>query len=225
MRRVYKIVAASVLAAIPVVWVSAQQFPAAPMPRQDPRFNSGNRELDRQSFGQANPTSGAGDTFTAQPLPKEFALLDRQSIFSKDHRAVSDTKKPVFTGTQSTLVLRGAMKEGDQVYKANIEDTSSSKAPTWVEIGQILTANGARINEITLDHIIVTKPGGATRRIRIGEKLEEGEIVSGPAQAAARASTPTTRPAPTAAASTAGTAGEDAILEMMRERRQKEIGQ
>ena len=233
MKRIYKTLGVCVLAAAaPVVWVSAQQFPSGQMQRQDPRFDATNRAQRQPFLGSTNSTStptststSSGNTgFSVMPLPKEFALLNDRSIFSKDHHAISNDKKPIFNTTPSKLVYRGVIREGNQ-FKATIEDTSTSRPPEWVEPGKILTMNGARINEITLDHIIVTKPGGATRKIRVGENLEEGEVMSGPAPVAAGAALPTTRPAPTAAGSTTGTAGDDAILAMMRERRQKELGQ
>jgi hypothetical protein len=222
MRKFHKILIATGLAAIPVVWVSAQQFPA----RQDstsPRQFDFNGPPARDAFagqGQSSTTVTTPVTYTAQPLPREFAILNTKSIFSKDHLAVSaDRAKPIFTGTQSSLFFRGIMKEGDH-FLANIEDNSSHKIQ-WVSIGDLLTFNGARINEITLDHIIVDR-GGTARQIGIGETLDGGKSVPQPAPSPSVAASKGT---PTAAASATGTASEDSILESMKARRLKELGQ
>jgi hypothetical protein len=227
MRRLYKILLTSGLAAIPVVWVSAQQFPS----RQEPprRFDFSGPPSGRDSFAapaQADAnrpgnSNGAGVvTYTAQPLPKEFAILNTRSIFSKDHMAVSAGHRPIFSGTQSSLYFRGIMKEGDH-FLANIEDNSSHKVQ-WVSVGDLLTFNGARINEITLDHIIVDR-GGTARQIGVGEALDGGKSVPQPGPTASAASS--SKGAATASASGAGAPSEDSVLEAMKARRLKELGQ
>jgi hypothetical protein len=227
MRRLYKILLACGLAAIPVVWVSAQQMPS----RQETprRFDFSNPPPARDSFAQpgqsdANRSSGNATTsvsFTAQPLPKEFAILDTRSIFSKDHLAISASRgRPVFSGTQSNLFFRGIMKEGDR-YLANIED-NSSHATQWVAIGEMLTFNGARITEINFDHIVVDR-GGTARQIGVGERLDGGKSVPQPGPTASAA--PSAKAAATASAADTGAAAEGSILESMKARRLKELGQ
>ena len=229
MRKLYKILAVAGLAAIPVVWVSAQQFPSRQDAPQARQFDFSGPPPARDSFGgraqpetnQSNASANALVTYTVQPLPREFALLNSRSIFSKDHLAVStDHARPIFSGTQSSLFFRGIMKEGDH-FLANIEDSSSNKTE-WVSTGSMLTFNGARITEITFDHIVVDR-GGTARQIGVGESLDGGKSVPQPAATASVA--PSSKNAPTAAASTAGTASEDTILEAMKARRLKELGQ
>lgn len=235
MRRLLKILAVSGLAAIPVVWVSAQQFPSRQDAPQARQFDFSQRSAPRDAFNGKQPEaassapSDAPVNYTVQPLPREFALLNTRSIFSKDHMAVSaERARPIFTGTQSSLFFRGIMKEGDQ-FKANIEDNSSHKTE-WVVNGSMLTFNGARITEITFDHIVVDR-GGTARQIGVGESLDGGKSVPQPVpqpvpQSGATASAVSSaKNAPTAAASTTGTASEDTILEAMKARRLKELGQ
>lgn len=233
MRRLLKILAVSGLAAIPVVWVSAQQFPSRQDAPQARQFDFSERSAPRDAFNNNAPRPETGSnasnetpvSYTAQPLPQEFALLNTRSIFSKDHMAVSAQRsRPIFTGTQSSLFFRGIMKEGDH-FLANIEDNSSHKTE-WVSIGSMLTFNGARITEITFDHIVVDR-GGTARQIGVGESLDGGKSVPQPVPqpgATASAVSPA-KNAPTAAASTTGTASEDAILDAMKARRLKELGQ
>ncbi|HSZ56880.1 MAG TPA: hypothetical protein VK797_14525 [Tepidisphaeraceae bacterium] len=233
MRKFYKILAVTGLAAIPVVWVSAQQFPSRQDSPQARQFDFSGAPPARDSFSgraqpetnQANASANALVTYTVQPLPREFALLNSRSIFSKDHLAVStDHARPIFSGTQSSLFFRGIMKEGNH-FLANIEDSSSNKTE-WVSIGSMLTFNGARITEITFDHIVVDR-GGTARQIGVGESLDGGKSVPQPAvtPAVTAGVAPSAKNAPTAAASTAGTASEDTILEAMKARRLKELGQ
>jgi len=169
-------------------------------------------------------------TYQAQPLPKEFSLLMTKSIFSKNHVAYqpdTQTNPAVFpTATVSALVLRGAMREGTR-YLANIEDTSSSsKPPTWVGEGDLLTSNGARVTEITLEHIIVEKNGGR-RMITIGVNLDAGERLT--PTSVATSGGPTASAATGASAvnvtSATGTTTDEEVADMMRRRRALELGQ
>src|SRR6185312_3568441 len=138
-------------------------------------------KADAGGFVFVQPVTSGPATFQSQPLPKEFALLMSKSIFSKNHMAVQPNapKAPVFEKTTvSALVLRGAMRE-DTHNIANIEDTGDSKKITWVSEGDLLTSNGARVTEITLDHIVVEKNGGR-RLITIGVNLDQGEKLPTP---------------------------------------------
>jgi len=177
------------------------------------------------------PVATGPFTFSVQQLPKEYALLNNRSIFSKDHRAIQpDEKKPVFENAPvAALVLRGAMRldAGAKPYAAQIEDINSSKAPTWVSEGDLLTASGARVTEITLDHIVVEK-NGVRRLITIGVNLDQGEKLPTPSSGTASVS-------PTASAgaeesqvkiaASAGNTSEEDVADMMRRRRQAQLGQ
>jgi hypothetical protein len=128
--------------------------------------------------------------------------------------------------------LRGAtqLDTGEKPFTAQIEDTNSSKSPTWVVEGQILTSSGARVVEITLDHIVVEKDG-ARRMITIGVNLDQGEKVPTPAGTASASPTGDAGTAGTGAspvkiaASETGNTSEEDVAEMMRRRRQAQLGQ
>jgi hypothetical protein len=178
------------------------------------------------------PVATGPFVFKAMQLPQEFALLNTKSIFSKDHRSTQTDVKPVVfpDAPVAALVLRGAMRldVGEKPFTAYIEDTNGSKPPTWVVEGQFLTSSGARVTDITLDHIIVEK-NGARRLITIGVNLDQGENLpnssSGTASVSPTAGANSGDSQVKIAASDAGnTSGED-VADMMRRRRQQELGQ
>jgi hypothetical protein len=205
----------------------------------------GSRDSGLRSSNSFSPTmpksSGA---FVAKPLPPDLIILTSRSIFSRDHRAVAAASDrpsgpPIFKSDVAKLIFRGAMLENDH-YLAFIEDSGNSRPPQWVSIGQALTANGAQINDITLDHIVVEK-SGTVRQIGVGENLDSGtRLPSPPASASLNSSASSAgtslsgaRPnstsgtgGPTAAtASTTGTATDEDVADMMRRRRVQELGQ
>lgn len=194
-------------------------------------------------------SSGA---FTSKELPAELAILKSRSIFSRDHRAVAAatdrSTAPIFRSDVTKLVFRGAMLETDH-YVAFIEETGGSRPPQWVSIGQLLTANGAQINDITLDHIVVEK-SGTVRKIEVGDSLDSGtrlpsppataslNTTSGPAAVGSagnanagnaagnsKPGTLNTSATPAVTASTTGTASDEDVADMMRRRRVQELGQ
>ena len=177
------------------------------------------------------PVATGPFTFTAQPLPQQYTLLNNRSIFSKDHRSIQPEgpKKPVFENAPvAALVLRGArqLETPDNQITAQIEDINSSKAPTWVVEGQVLTSSGARVVEITLDHIVVEK-NGIRRLITLGVNLDQGEKMPTPSSgtASATASSGADTSQVKIAASSAGNTSEEDVADMMRRRRQQELGQ
>jgi hypothetical protein len=218
--------------------------------RQRSNFDSGNSSSNNSapSVSGSTPKVEAGRTpsfvppvvtgpitFPAQQLPKDYALLLTRSIFSKDHRSVQPDapKAPVFASASvAALVFKGAMRldSGPQPYQAQIEDmNNSSKPPTWVSEGELLTSSGARITEITLDHIVVEK-NGSRRMITIGVNLDQGEKLP----AAATTGSPSGSPAPAPntgsspvkiAASSDIAPALETVADQMRRRRQQEMGQ
>jgi len=208
--------------------------------------DAGSRSSNRVQQPMAAPKSSGA--FTAKPLPADLMILKSRSIFSRDHRAVAEASDrsnaaPVFTSAVEKLIFRGAMREGDgNHYVAFIEDSAGSRPPQLVSIGQLLTANGAQINDITLDYIVVEK-SGTVRQIAVGENLDSGtRLPSPPASASlnsgasaapavpSNATTPSARPngaaTPNAVtASTTGTASDEDVAEMMKRRRVQELGQ
>jgi hypothetical protein len=208
--------------------------------------DAGSRSSNQFQQPMAAPKSSGA--FIAKPLPADLMILKSRSIFSRDHRAVaeaSDTSnaRPIFTSAVEKLIFRGAMREGNgDHYVAFIEDSAGSRPPQWVSIGQLLTANGAQINDITLDHIVVEK-SGTVRQIAVGDNLDSGiRLPSPPASASlnsgasaapaapSNATIPSARPNGAAApnaitASTTGTASDEDVAEMMKRRRVQELGQ
>ena len=203
----------------------------------------------------AVPPKSTG-TFNSKPLPPELVLLTKSSIFAKDHRAVaapSDTpKKPIFDSPVAKLIFRGAMRPNGH-FEAYIEDSANSKPAQWVSVGQLLTANGAQIIDITLDHIVVDK-SGTIRQIEVGDNLDSGTKLPGPPVTASagpgasmaspnstsgstdkmapatgsgnsRTANTAAPAAPAVTASTTGTASDEDVAEMMRRRRVQELGQ
>jgi hypothetical protein len=209
--------------------------------------DAGSRSSNQLQQPMAAPKSSGA--FTSKPLPADLMILKSRSIFSRDHRAVAEASDrsnaaPVFTSAVEKLIFRGAMREGEgNHYVAFIEDSAGSRPPQLVSIGQLLTANGAQINDITLDYIVVEK-SGTVRKIAVGDNLDSGtrlpsppasaSLNSGGASAApavpSNSATTSARPnnaaAPNAVtASATGTASDEDVAEMMKRRRVQELGQ
>jgi len=188
-------------------------------------------KADSSKSGFVPPVATGPFTFSVQQLPQEFTLLNTRSIFSKDHRSTQPDapKKVVFEKTEvAELVLRGAVRleTGEKPYTAQIEDVKSDKSPTWVVEGQMLTSSGARVVEITLDHIIVEKDG-VRRLITIGVNLDQGEKLPNASSVTASASPTASGPnaSPVKIAASAGGTSEEDVADMMRRRRQEQLGQ
>jgi hypothetical protein len=171
MRRIgRKICAVAAVVVMPIVWSSAQQFPGRlDARRQSSRYSNRSRS--------ARPSRIDGPiTYRAKPLPKEYEVLLKQSIFSKDHIATPDpdSKPRERTNREVQLKLRGVIREG-QRYLANIEDTGPARVK-WLAEGDSIQSNGGRIQQITLDHIVILR-NGTRRQIGVGENLDAGKVL------------------------------------------------
>jgi hypothetical protein len=165
-----KLCAAALVVATPIVWSSAQQLPG----RLDNRRQS-SRYSNRSRSARPNRVDGP-ITYRAKPLPDEYAILLRQSIFSRDHNPTPDPdaqprQRP---NRESQVFLRGVMREG-QRFLANIEDTGPNRIK-WMSEGDSAPSDRGRIEHITLDHIVIVR-GGTHRLIVVGENLDAGKII------------------------------------------------
>jgi hypothetical protein len=165
-----KICAIAIVVATSIVWCSAQQFPGRlDARRQSSRYS--NRSRSARPSGVDGPI-----TYRAKPLPSEYSVLLKQSIFSKDHASAGnpDSQPRQRTNREVQLKLRGVIREG-QRYLANIEDTGPSRVK-WLAEGDSIQSNGGRIQQITLDHIVVVR-NGTRRQIGVGENLDAGKVL------------------------------------------------
>jgi len=168
-----KFCAAAIALTIPIVWSSAQQSPG----RVDARRQSSRYSNRSRSSGSRGSTRIDGTiTYRATPLPKEYAILLRQSIFSRDRRPALDPDAGPQTrpSRDSSIVLRGVMREGEH-FLANIEDTGPRRIK-WLAEGDSLPSDRGRIQAITLDHIVVLR-NGTQRQVGVGESVDAGKLL------------------------------------------------
>lgn len=216
MTRIHKIMAGAALLAIGVIAASGQ-IPTRSDAPAPPARDASSLQATRPAVSQLSSSPRKVSLLAPRPITSDYSVLMRRSIFARDHMAkgyvdlmVNRNAGPL--SPEAKLIFRGAMREGTQ-FVASVEDTGASNKTYWVRVGEKLPA-GMVVVEITLDHIIGQKDG-ARRRVELGQSLEGTRIVETP---------PT--PAPAAAtASSAGTASENSIEEMMRRRRLQELGQ
>jgi hypothetical protein len=171
-RKLVKALAVAIVVAVPIVWASAQQSPG----RLDSRRQSSRYSNRSRSAGPTRFQGGSGSgsyTYRAQPLPSQFGVLLKQTLFAKDHSILQVEDRRPTTRPASKLVLRGVMREGAR-FLASIEDTGSPRT-TWFTEGQSVRSSG-KIEQITLDHIVISR-GGSQKMIQIGDSLDAGAII------------------------------------------------
>ena len=169
-----KFCAAAIAMTVPIVWSSAQQSPGRlDARRQSSRYS--NRSRTNRSGGSSTRIDGP-ITYRATPLPEEYSILLRQSIFSRDRRVAPDPgARPQSRPSENpNIVLRGIMREGQQ-FLANIEDTGPRHIK-WMSEGDVLPSNRGRIEKITLDGIVIVR-NGAQRQIAVGESVDAGKVL------------------------------------------------
>ena len=142
----------------------------------------------QQNFPRRSNGAGGNYQYRAEVLPAAYSILMTKSLFSRDHVSISDTPvRPTFNNTpprQPNVVLRGVLREPDHIL-ASVEDTGT-RSITWLRHGDtVRAAGGAKVVEITLDHISVESALGR-RTFLIGESIQP------PARVAS--ALPTTRP-------------------------------
>ena len=148
---------------------------------------------------------------------ERYEVLVKRNIFSRE-RGRPD---PPVRGAVSTapppperyLLLRGVLKQGEE-WTAILEDARTGSV-TKAHVGDGVLEG--RVTGITMDSIDYEKDGRAAH-VALGQNLEGG--------GSARTAGATSAPAAGAAAGAAtGTAGQADILEQLRQRRQRELGQ
>lgn len=131
---------------------------------------------------------GGNFQYRAQMLPGAYSVLLTRSLFSRDHVAVSyntpTPRPPQPPRVPSPIILRGILREPNHTL-ASIEDTGN-RSITWVREGDtVRAAGGAKVIEITLDHMLVENSTGR-RTIGVGENVQPPTRVA--------SALPTTRP-------------------------------
>lgn len=131
---------------------------------------------------------GGNFQYRSQALPNAYSILLTRSLFSRDHTVPQENANrpsgPTAPRPPSPIILRGVMREPNHIL-ASIEDTGT-RSITWVREGDVVRGTGgAKVVEITLEHILVENSTGR-RTIGVGENVQP------PARVAA--ALPTTRP-------------------------------
>jgi hypothetical protein len=193
------------------------------------------------SFGTTQPSAPA--VTSGRPLPDQFAVLAKRSIFVRDRSRLASAARE-FTPApasapaapparpEATLALRGLSLRDTSGYTALIEDVSANKTFEF-NVGDHI-ARG-RVAELSLDHLAYESNGKVTR-ISMGQNLD-GETVASTYTPPVAAATPggagaTTRPAGSVSPAAPGAAGAPPapltgggdLAEQMRRRRQQEQG-
>ena len=163
--------------------------------------------------------TGAGVSFD------EYRVIAEQNIYLKDRRQATRPPgrfasilrpEPPPPSPEENIVLTGIVRHGDE-YVAFFEDRRSG-ATLRVRRGQVLL--GGSVGTISLDFVEYIR-SGQVARIDIGENL--AKRASGPA-AAPTVAQQTEGETAVAPARPAASGDEASILEMLRKRRQQEMG-
>jgi hypothetical protein len=206
--------------------------------------------------GSTGPTASAGPTTgpayagttqpsapavaSGRPLPDQFAVLGKRSIFVRDRSRLASAARE-FTPApasapaapprpEASLALRGLSLQDTSGYTALIEDVSANKTLEF-KVGDRI-ARGV-VKELSLDYLAY-ESGGKVTRISMGQNLD-GETVASTYTPPVAAATPgglaTTRPAGSVSpapgapgAAPAPLTGGGDLVEQMRRRRQQEQG-
>ena len=119
------------------------------------------------------------------------------------------------------MVLKGIVRRGDE-YVAFVEDTRSGATSTVRANG---SAGEGRVVRLGLDYVEFEK-NSRTVKVALGRTLE-GNAAGAPAASGSSAAAPASGGTTDAASSSSGAApaasGENATLELMRQRRQREM--
>ena len=176
-------------------------------------------------LGVTAPAGGA-DAPASQPAWETYRVLVERNIFSRSRARRLPFRAPLAPQAtprpEALVVLTGIVLQGDERV-AFLEDTMTG-ATVKVRAGDQVAAG--RLKNITLDYVEY-EIGGRTEKIRIGRSLRRAPPASMPARAPyAAASRPTKAPAAAVSAPpTTGKSSAEAILERLRQRRQKELGE
>jgi hypothetical protein len=170
-----------------------------------------------------------------RPLPGDYALLSRKSIFARDRRAYVERPRTDWgTSTQrnesnpapappAVPVLVGVLV-GDQDLIAYIEDPDSGKL--WpIAAGDPLPGTYGTVRRVTLDDITIGRENESDRRIAIGQNLA-GEAASSRTLSSSLSDSGTSSTSGTATTGPALDPNEPGISieEKMKRRRAQQVG-
>jgi len=154
----------------------------------------------------------AAETGSSRGDWAKYEILIERNVFSRSrHRPRPESARAPTAPSppESYVVLKGVVQVGDG-FVAFMEDVRGGTKT--VSAGAEFA--GGTVKEINLDGLVFSKDG-KTREVEIGGRLgERTGAASLPSTAGARPSAPTT----------AGSTGAASVLEMLRRRRQKELG-
>jgi hypothetical protein len=132
----------------------------------------------QQQQQQAQPAArGAKPAAARRPttvptvkLPDGFEILKKRNAFAHGKPGAADASAA--KGPESTFVFRGAVNTIDHL-TAFVEDTSSKRV---LELAVGATVARGQIRNIDLDAVTYEAPGGASKRIEVGQNFN-GEAV------------------------------------------------
>jgi hypothetical protein len=162
--------------------------------------------------GGATPADDEPTPAAEGPTWERYEILVERNIFSRERGRpdpVVRREQPAAPPPERFLLLTGVVKQGEE-WTAFLEDARTGSIKK-LHVGDPVL--GGRVAAITMDSIDYEKDGGVAR-VAMGGNLEGGSSTrsSGPA-------TSSTTSAPTRAAEPSD------ILERLRQRRQRELGQ
>jgi len=148
---------------------------------------------------------------------------ERYKVITENNVFLRNRSRPVARTAESAaavrrprlaLVLTGIVRQGEE-YIAFLEDT---RAGTTSRVRANEALAEGRIVKIALDHLEFEKEGKTTK-VELGEELD-----GGPSGETSASASPEAAPGTPQTTTGGGTADERALLEKLRQRRQKELG-
>ncbi|MFB3894070.1 MAG: hypothetical protein ACE15C_18840 [Phycisphaerae bacterium] len=186
----------------------------------------------RSSRDQSPPFRSSRDQYQSVRSSRDpaqatgYDLILTRNIFSRDRRPpqpprppMGPVSPPMRMPAPSTMLLTGVGVQ-DEVRIAFFEDTRTNES-FWATPGQML--DGGTIMSISLDSIDY-KYAGSVHRVSVGEKLPSYSTSYYAPPPTSMPASAESQPAATEPSSQPAGGGDD-ILEMMRKRRLKELGQ
>lgn len=152
-----------------------------------------------------------------------YKVLFEQNMFLRNRGRVPEQPqpaRPVAPRPERRIVLTGIAQQGDEPL-AFLEDVRTGLT-IRASIGDPL-ADG-RVKEITLDHLVYEKEGEAVE-VTIGSSLAGSAATAPPVLGEGEYEEAPGAAAPAEASPSRGTGSEAAIVELLRQRRLKELGE
>jgi len=172
----------------------------------------------------AGPVVSAADQSGADASRQKYDVLVERNMFSRQRGAArkSRSAQEVVPPPEHFMVLTGLVRQNGE-YFAFLEDSKKGTV-TRVHAGEAVL--GGRVSSVALDAIEYTKESG-TVKVKLGQNLEGGDRPSAPpSNATATGTSEGAGNAPQAAPNSGpATAPAGDIVEQLKQRRQKELGQ